>query len=93
MIKEHQIELLPDEAPTMALDPIVREVELDARIRVAFDVRRFARLPEHGEPSADEVQAYILALVKTYLDVQPWIGNVRVSWLDVDKGLVVDIVD
>ena len=93
MITDRQLERIPDDAPTMALDPLVRVVELDARIRVAVDVRRLAKLSDHGEPSADELQAYLLAMVKTYLEVQPWIGNVRVAWLDVDKGLVVDIVD
>lgn len=79
--------------PTMQLDPIVRVVEVDARIRVAIDARRLTVDGESGEPSADELEAYVLALVKCYLDVQPWIGNVRVSWLDVDKGLVSDIED
>ena len=94
MITERQLEQLPDDAPTMALDPIVRVVELDARIRVAIDVRRLAKGDaRHDEPGVDELQAYLLAMIKGYLDVQPWIGNVRVSWLDVDKGLVVDITD
>ena len=92
MIKEHQMELLPDDAPTLALDPLVRVVELDARIRVAVDVRRMVRVDaEHDEPSSDELQAYILAMIKCYLDVQPWIGNARVSWINVDTGLIVDI--
>lgn len=91
MITDKQIDQLTDDAPTMTLDPIVRVVELDARIRVAVDVRRLATLSDHGEPSTDELQAYLLALVKTHLAVQPYFGNVRVSWINIDTGLIVDI--
>lgn len=76
------------ETPTVVTTPTIRELETDLRVRLRIDVSRLLQDggvdPATGEPSPEELQAYVLATIERVLQVRPYIVNVRVDWLDVE---------
>ena len=78
----------PTVRPSIVATPTIRELETDLRVRLRIDVSRLLEAggvdSATGEPSPEQLQAYVLATIERVLQVRAYVVAVRVDWLDVE---------
>lgn len=78
----------PDVPEPIRTDAMITELETDLRVRLRIDVSRLLQDggvdPNTGEPSPEELQAYVLATIERVLQARAYVLSVRVEWLDAE---------
>jgi len=72
--------------PSEQTDPILVDTEMDVRIHLRVDLRKFLSRygidPQSGEPTPDELQVHLLCCLMQYLSTLPYMTDADATFID-----------
>jgi hypothetical protein len=74
------------EDPGEPINPILLELGMDLRMYLRIDLRQFLRVngvdPQSGEPTPEELQAYLIHDLLRFLRGLPYVVDADLRWID-----------